>query len=245
MMKILRLLSVAALLLVIGLVSAQDAEGIAYGDVVEGEMTEDEFEFNYTFEGSEGDVIIVSFRPVEEFGDLDSPIIIITDADGDAIADTTDTFVFGNLIVAAELEDDGEYNIFLTRADGDSGESVGEFTLELINLPILEVGSPLEEEETDSDSRSQYYAVKSEEDWGISYLKLDGSMEIEVTVNTIDSSSAALTAIASVDGDLLTEAAIGIFDGGETYVVSIGEPLFAFNFDTVDAEYSLELLTFE
>ncbi|MBC8170679.1 MAG: hypothetical protein H7X77_03370 [Anaerolineae bacterium] len=245
MTKLLRLLSVAALLLVVSLVSAQDAENIEYGDVAEGEMTEDEFEFNYTFEGTEGDVVIVSFRPVEEFGDLGSPIIIVTDEDGDTVADTTDAFVFGNLIVAAELENDGEYNIFLTRADGRSGDSVGEFTLELINLPILEVGSPLEAEETDSDSRSQYYAVKSDENWGLSYLKLDGSMEVEVAVNTIDTTSASLIEVASVDGDMMNEAAIGIFEGGDTYVVSIGEPLFAFNFDTVDAEYSLELLTFE
>lgn len=245
MTKILRLLSVAALLLVASLATAQGGEAIKYGEVVKGEMTEDEYEFTYTFEGSDGDVIIIAFSPVDEFGDLNSPIIVLTDPEGDTVADTTNNFVFGSLIAAAELKDDGEYTLLVTRADGKSGESVGEFTVEVVNLPVLEAGKPLTEEETDSESRSQYYAVKSEDDWGLSYLKLDGTMEVEITINTINTSGANLSPVASVDGDLLTEVAIGIFDGDETYIVSVGEPLFAFNFSKVKAEYSLELLTFE
>lgn len=244
MLKALRLMFVLLLVIAGSLTVVYAQDSIGYGDIVEGEMTEDDYEFEYTFEGSEGDVVLVVFRPVEEFGDLSSPIMMLMDASGDTVADTTDQFVFGELNLAAELPDDGEYTLLVTRADGASGESLGEFTVELLNLEVLEAGSPVEDE-TDSDSRPAYYAVKTEENWGLSYLKTDGTMETAIMVNTINDDNASLNEVASVDGDMLTEAAIGIFEGGETYIVSVGEPLFAFNFNTVEVEFTLELLSFE
>jgi hypothetical protein len=243
MSKFIRLLSTAALLITafgLSVFSVHAQESVEYGDIVEGEMTNDEFEFEYSFEGEEGDVVVIILTPVELYDELINPIMILENPEGDTIGDTTDAFVFGGpLILAAELDQSGKQTLFVTRQDKEDGESVGEFTIEFILLEVLEVDEALEGE-LKSESRAQYYAVKTDNDFAINWIRGDGDMLVRVSVNEIDNSN-GLTEIGGADGSQLTEVAFGIFEGGETYIVSIAEPLFSFSFEET-VEYQIVLL---
>ncbi|MBC8099581.1 MAG: hypothetical protein H7Y11_09065 [Armatimonadetes bacterium] len=249
MLKALRLSALLALVLASLLATTVRAQDAAeYGDVFEGEMTEDEYEFEITFEGEEGDIIALVLTPIiaeDAFiSDLTSPIMML-EFDGDTVADTTSQFVFGGpLSLVTVLEDSGEYTLFITREDGSSGDSVGEFEVAFNSVEILEIEEPVTGS-AETDGGVNYYAVQSDSDWGISYLKADGDLDVEIAINRLDENSSGLTRVAYASGSELTEAAFGILEGGDVYIVTVGEPAFAFSFSPEDAEFQLELLPFE
>ena len=41
---------------------AQDATPIQYGEIVNGEITEDEYEIAYNFSGTQGDIVVIEMR---------------------------------------------------------------------------------------------------------------------------------------------------------------------------------------
>lgn len=130
-------------------------------------ITSDEFAFEYTFEGGEGDVVVVEMRRTNTDEDMTRPEIHLLDSEGEEIATTAETFSYGAAVLVAKLTDSATYTIVATRNDDADGDSVGEFELELIQPTMLEAGADLIDGEIDNDARDQYY-----------YLPADG----EVTV---------------------------------------------------------------
>jgi hypothetical protein len=221
---------------------AQAQDTLGYNDPVTGEMTVEEYEFTYVFTAKEGDVVIIEVNPVEILGDLDDPIIILTDPSGSVVADTTDSFSFGRALVAVELSEGGDYTVTVTRADGAEGESVGEFTLEVIRAEQLVFGEVVTGS-TDSDSRDQYYYVNADQEFGIAYRRTDGDFSPELKVSVFRSRDFGLDDAAVAYGSEMEGAVLISFDAGKTYIVSLGEALFDFNFRTVTADYELTLIT--
>ncbi|MFN8375857.1 MAG: hypothetical protein U0694_23665, partial [Anaerolineae bacterium] len=61
-----------------------DAIEIAYGDVVDGEISNDEFEVNYVFSGSEDDLVMIEMFPEPGTYGVD-PKLQLKDDDGDVL----------------------------------------------------------------------------------------------------------------------------------------------------------------
>lgn len=243
-MKLVRFVSLFALLIALlgaALVQAQDTEEIEYNSPIEGEFTEDDFEFAYTFEGSEGDVIIARVDPVETFGDFDNSILILEDPDGDTVFDTTDGFSFGRSQAAAQLEEDGEYTLIVTREDGEDGESVGEYILEVILAEELTFDDTVSGE-VSSEGREQYFYVLSDDDFGLEYVR-DGDFAATVTVNLIgDEERGSFDDVASLGGEEVEAGILYNFDSDTLYVITVGRGLFQLIFDNVESEFELTVV---
>ena len=113
-----------------------------------------------------------------------------------------------------------------------------------ISLPLLEVGE-LVEGTVSTETNAAFYAVRSDSPWAVSYVKADGDMDVELTVNRVTRRVGVLEEVALVEGEELSEVALGIFEEDETYIIRLGEPLFSFTFNEEEADYTLEILTFE
>ncbi len=111
--------------------SAQDVPGgpIAFDQTVSGEITSDAYRIAYTFEGSAGDVIMITMRAVVQ--GLDSYLELLG-PDGTLV--TQDDDGAGNLnslVGPYTLESNGTYTIVATRFGGSTGMSIGQFQLRL------------------------------------------------------------------------------------------------------------------
>ena len=107
--------------------SAQDA--IEAGDTVTGELTEDTFAVEYTYEGKADEVVVITLAPVDVLGELNNPAIIVRDEGGD---DLLRYDGYGSSTVVVLLPEDGEYTIVATRTDDAAGTSIGEYTLTVV-----------------------------------------------------------------------------------------------------------------
>lgn len=213
-------------------------EPIKYGQTVKGEITNRNFEIPFDFKGSEGDVIIIEMSPVDLLGDLNSPQIILLNEEGDVVGDTSGIFSFGTTIFVTQLENDGTYTILATRSDGRSGDSVGEFTLALIQPEVLEVNTPMEGS-IKSSGGSNYYLIKAgSEDVAFTYSKTAGKFAPDVTVNVIGDYF-SLDSIITINGTELTNARVSLPSRPKLFIIKVSEALFDFNFETVSADYNV------
>ncbi|MCC6896949.1 MAG: hypothetical protein IT321_29290 [Anaerolineae bacterium] len=224
------------------LANAQNGnETIEYGQTVTGEITNRNFEIPFDFTGSEGDVIIIEMSPVDDLGDLNSPQIILLNEDGDVVGDTSGSFSFGSTLFTTQLENDGTYTILATRSDGRAGDSVGEFTLALINPERLEANSPLEGS-ISSSGGSNYYLVEVEgSDIAFKYSKTDGEFAPDISVNVINDYY-GLDSIITLNGDALSDAQVALPSRPNLFIVKVSEALFDFNFETVSADYEVTVI---
>lgn len=234
-------LMLMALLCAASLVSGQDVDTIEYGESVTGELTDREFEIAYEFTGSEGDVIVIYMAAVDTLGDLNRPELLLLNSENDVVADTADAFTIGEILLAAELEAEDTYTILATRQDGRAGDSVGEFTLDLIKLPVLELDKEVSETISSEDS-DQYYAIRSDSSTLVlSYLKLSGTFSPMISINVIND-EAGLDEVVVLQGSALERAAVNVPSEPGLYIVTVGEAPFDFNFNEVEAEYELMLV---
>lgn len=230
-------------LLVFGLFSVKaQSNVISYGDVVNGEITDDNYEIEYTFQGKQSDVIIARLEPIETFGDLDNPELILLRPNGRVLIDTTKAFNYGRAFLVGELPEDGEYTLIASRRDGRAGDSKGEFSLELL-LPQLITEERSVSNEVSSDAGDQYYVVRMSSPFGVVYQKTGGQFFPKVAVSILDAPKGGLQEIGVHSGDELTIGALGMFKSEIIYVVSVGEAPFDFNFRAVTAEYALSFLS--
>lgn len=219
--------------------TAQDTT-IEYGQTVTGEITNREFEVPFDFEGSEGDVLIILMAAVDTLGDLNSPEIILLDEEGEIIGDTSGAFSINGALLAIELPASGNYTILASRVDGRAGDSVGEFTLELINPPALTLGEPMTDT-ISSEGRSNFYVIHNDgTDMTLSYSKQEGDFSPQLGINVINEDY-DLRSVVSVGGGELVTATVNVPTTNDLYVVSLEEALFDFNFDEVTADYELTL----
>lgn len=218
---------------------AQDdgSNTIEYGQTVVGEITNREFEIEYTFAGAAGDVVVIEMHQVDVLGDLNRPVIMVLDPDYNPLWDTGS---YGSAILAAVLPYDGEYVILATRSNGRAGDSVGEYTLTVSNLPVLEPEVPVEGEV--SSKGVVYYAVDATAGpFTINYVKTSGDFFPEVLVNDI--SEGELDDIASMSGAVVsgTMTIDPAYASNDVLVILLHEALWDWNYDEVKAAYTLTI----
>lgn len=236
MKRLMILLTMISMFVSVALVNAQDV--LEPGATLEGEISDASFETEYTFSGTADTVIIVEMLPVEDFGDLTSPQLILIDSSGSVVVDTIDNFDYAEAILVTQLPEDGDYTLIATREDGRSGDSVGEYTITLLIPEVLEVGGKVSGFAS-SEGRPQYFVVNSEDDFVLRYSKNAGDFNPEVAVGILNDSMSGTDEFASAYGQL-DNIAMGNIEAG-LYIVQIQEALFDFNFDEVTADFNLSV----
>jgi len=220
------------------IVYAQDTTTIEYGQQVSGEITDRNFEVPFDFEGKEGDVLIAEMKPVDSLGDLNSPELILINSEGDTVADTSGSFSFGGALLAVQLPTNDTYTILASRSDGRAGDSVGEFTLALINPTILKPKESLTGTASSAEGATYYMIESGKAPYNLSYQKLDGEFSPEVSVNVINEEG-GLSSVINLNGSFLSNVQVSIPESEVPIIVKISEAAFDFNFDEVTAEYEL------
>jgi hypothetical protein len=225
-----------------GIASAQDdAIPLSYNDPVSGEMTDDAYEFTYTFTGKAGDLVILRASQITALSDFDNPVLTLDGPDGEPIADTTGSFRIGSALLAVQLEADGQHSVRLTRQYGPEGSTAGEFTMEAILAVFLDAEFPVEGR-LDPNGREQYYAVNVDFDFALGITITRSGVPLALAVNVLDQRSSGLSSIASAGGSAMTEATIGVFDAKALYIVTVDKPLFSFSFGAGPADYVIDLI---
>jgi hypothetical protein len=234
-MKQIRVILLLMALLLATVAGVQAQEQLEPGVAAEGTISNETTENTYTYDAAAGEVVVLQLFPVDILADYDEPMIVIQDDSG---AEIMRRESFGETTAVWEFAEEGTYTIIASRADEDS---VGDYTLTLISPQELAMGDVIEGT-TDSDTQV-YFVYRADEDF-ILYFARDGEFAPEVTVNSIDTdiTPGSLDVTGVMGGGSLTEGAIGIFDGGETHIIKLGEALFDFNFGTSETDYLLEII---
>ena len=229
-------------LLMVAPVAAQDSRPLAFNETLADEMTDDVYEFVYTFSGKAGDVILLEFD-TDILNDLDNSRLLLQGPNGRPLAQNDG---YSTNHVFAELGSDGEYTVILTRPDGADGSDVGEFSLGLYLVQEVEIGSVINETVTSADSE-RFYVYRGANSFYLAYNRDEGDFTPEVTVNSIGrfGDDGQLKPLASLTGELLSLGNIGTIFGEDTYIIRVGGQLFSSSFDETSATFTLEVLDAE
>lgn len=235
MMKQIRIVLLLMALLLATVAGVQAQESLEPGVAAEGTISEEMTENAYTYEAEAGEVVVVQLFPVDILADYDEPMIVIQDDSGTELMRRES---FGRTTAIWEFTEAGTYNIIASRADEDS---VGDYTLTVISPQELAMGDVVE---GTTDNDTDVYFVYRGADEFIVYFARDGAFAPEVSINTIDTdvTPGSLDVVGVMGGGSLTEGAIGVFSGEQTYVIKLGEALFDFNFGTNESDYVLEIV---
>lgn len=195
--------------LVFGLpVAAQDGGNvptfIEYGAIVEGEITNQEFEVEYSFAGTAGDVIIVEMARVEG-SDLENPALLILNADFEVL---TSREGYDSVAVIYELPADGQYFLLASRSDGRAGTSTGAYELTLLSPPELLAGQPLEA--STSRESNEFFVIRTTENFSLRYTHNDGVFAPRINVAIVHAESGSMEVIAAMEGSKLGSGQLNI-----------------------------------
>lgn len=228
----------ALLVMGLGAVAAQDDRTpLELGEWVEGELTNNDYELKYTFEGKEGDIVLVEMQPKPGTYDLD-PYIVLRDSDGDVLGQNDD-FGYPLSVVVAELQADEQYVVLATRSGGSTGSSEGEFWLRVTVVDLVESGSELEatissvsEEDIPAvfvmrpEERGEYTITFSQE-----VSELYAALRLSPWVD--DSYESSLLSLESTAG--VSEASFTVeLDGGQFYILRVSRAFGSFVFDEME-----------
>jgi hypothetical protein len=228
------------------LVQAQDATSIGYGETINGEITDDEFEIPYTFSGTAGDVVLVEMRRANSDSGLYNAAVVVLDPSGSLIADSADYIAYEGAegIVALQLPEDGDYTVLATRDSGRSGDETGEYILKLFQLDVL--GKKPIQGEVTNETQDQYYAVLADGSFTVKYSVSSSNYAPLVDVNYVNEDGYFESA-GSLSGLRLDAGTVQIFaEAGQLYVVAIVADDLDYLFDEdVQVAYELSVSSVE
>ncbi len=161
-----RLLFLLWILLIALPVAAQRAVEIEFGETVEGEVDEDNPTDSYTFEGEEGQLVVISLTAVDNAYDT---FLVLQGPDDTEVA-VNDDVVGGNLnsrIGPLALPEDGEYTIVATSygyyySTTATAEGEYELTLQAVDARAIEYTQDVEGT-LDEDNPQAYFTFSGQE----------------------------------------------------------------------------------
>ena len=186
------------MVLAVATVEAKAPTAIAYGDVVEGEITAKVKEIDYTLSVTKGDIVVVDMRRSKD-SELYSTAIIVQDAAGNEIVNTTEDTGANNTVAGFTAETDGDYTVIATR--NKYSDTTGAFQLRPTAVKLLQSGDNVKGLVTNK-SADVYYALPADTDVKVSYLQTKGDYFLRFRIVVLDSTtSATLSASATaIDG---------------------------------------------
>lgn len=212
-MKYWMMMLVLLLSLVVVLPSAaQDGGTLSYGDVVTGELNDAMYEVSYTFDGTAGDLVMITFVS-DDYG-FDG-YLYLKDSVGITVTENDDASGLDPRIVL-ELPSTDTYTILATRLDGADGTGAGPYTLSLGIVEKINPGVPYSAEFDVADAYpvvafmvpdTGLYEVTYSQNGGESYpnFQID-LLEGEFVTNVLYMSAIKLqgaTVVTELDGFML------------------------------------------
>jgi hypothetical protein len=131
----------AALLLPAGIGFAQDGDQIAIGEEVSGEITNANYDQEYLFEGTEGDVVVITLTR-DLNADFD-PLLYLTTVENEILAQNDD-FSDLNSRIIFRLPATQTYQVVATRLSERSGYGEGTYTLLVEQAQTFSSGTVVE-----------------------------------------------------------------------------------------------------
>jgi hypothetical protein len=233
------LFMIAFLLIPVTMVNAQEA--LEVGTVLTGDITNAEFEVEYTFTGTAGNVVIINMPTKDEDGysnDLSGQIILL-DSSNAVIADTANDYNF-DVALVTQLPADDDYIVIITREDGRSGDTEGNYAVELIVPDVIGMGDSATGA-VSSEGNAAYYVINSEEDFVLLYGKSAGDFDPEISISTLNENNSDLEDYAAANGQL-SRVAMGDMEAG-IYIVKVAEGFFSYYFDEVTADFEISVVS--
>lgn len=208
------------------LVILLDGTELVSGAMVQGTITDEAYEQNYTFEGKANSPVVITMMGKDGDNGLQEPAIVLSDASGNKlVASANVEQAIGTKqtqIIAALLPADGVYMITATRKNARSGNAEGDY--------VLKLDSPANLNSTPSDSASdnnglwKWYQVRENKPFTVNYHHFAGDFYPEVRVFTLSKDS-ALQEIGRLTGDQLTRGQIGSYGAEPVYLVAVGKTI--------------------
>lgn len=200
--------------------AAQTQNNLDYGDMVEGQISNQAFEIVYTFEGQKDEVVVITMTSAQDSG-LD-PYLYLTTTDNTVISQNDDAFNL-NARIIMRLPESSTYNIIATRLGGRTGEGEGQFSLSLEDVPSTEgdinidgAASPTEQPPT------HIFVLDADGVYTITYSLSEGDYFPSLVLERVNNDEFYNDEIASLGADGLQTATIALnLNAGELYVLSI------------------------
>lgn len=208
--------------------AAQAPQQIAYGDTVEGEITNLGFETLYTFEGTAGDIVSIelSAATTNSF----DPYLYLTTIENQALAENDDASGLDSRIVS-QLTADGTYQIVATRREGRAGTGEGTYTLTLTKLESAALGTTLEGTAVYGDSLPIHIFIPAEAGvYSFTYSQVSGNYFPGVTISSYNLDFGYEEDIAQLSGRRLRGGTLILeAEAGQLYTVSIESSFYDFS----------------
>jgi hypothetical protein len=218
-------------------VQAKAPTSIAYGDVVEGEITADVTEINYTLTVAQGDIVVMDMRRSKD-SKLYSTAIIVQDPNGNEVVNTTEDTSANDTVTGFKADSDGDYTVIATR--NKYSDTTGAFQLRPTAAKTLQSGDSTKGL-VNNDTADVYYALPSSQDLKISYIQTKGDYFLRFRVKVLDSkNNASLYATASaIDGITLT---IGLKTEADLItLISVGADAYDFQNQDISSKFTLDV----
>lgn len=193
------LLLLIVLLVVPALVSAQDGQPITIGEVVSGEITNENPVDTYTFTGTAGQMIVISMTAPQ--GGLDSYLTVIAPDGSESSNDDSNGTL--NSTLPFVLPVDGTYTIRAARCCGEQAESGSQGAYELrvdsASIQALTVGASATVEISD-EQPSAYIALAAQpgQILRMEAVSVDGDALFMIDVR--DPSGVAINGVSQMEG---------------------------------------------
>lgn len=213
---------------------------IEYGDIVEGEITNAQFDQEYFFEGGAGDVVIVQLV-AGDLADFD-PLLYLTTADNEILAQNDDFSGYNSRIIY-RLPDDSEYMLVATRLGERTGSGTGAFELTLEEAQVSQLGVTIEGV-VESDELTAAHVFVPDEDgvYEIEYNHVRGDFYPNFVVQTIPTDATYYEDVASISGREIIGGTVRLsLEAGQMYVLTFQENYYSYSDTTTQAVYTINI----
>ncbi len=223
-MKTLRtigIIGVVLLMLSVTPLLAQEAEiGIAYGETVHGEITNQQFDVVYVFNGEAGDIVMINLIR-DETASFD-PYLYLTTPENDILARNDDFFSLNSRIIA-QLPNDGDFWIVATRLSERSGSGEGGYQLSLEQGRVGNVDSTIEGQVTlDDVPPTHIFIPETTGVYAIEYNHVRGAYFPSMVVSLISPDNYYEEDIAQISGRGLQGGTVRVqLEANSIYVLTL------------------------
>lgn len=240
MKKMILVLFLLAIIPPMAFAQGDERATIAYGEVAEGELTNADFDQEYIFEGSAGDVVIVQLV-AEENADFD-PLLYLATVDNEILAQNDD-FSGYNARIIFRLPDDGQYMIVATRLGERTGYGTGAFEVTLEEAQVSELGVTIEGVvRSDELTAAHVFVPEADGIYEIKYTHVSGDFYPGFVVQTIPDESTYYEEVASITGIEVLGGTVRVsLVADQIYVMSFQENYYTYSETTEQAVYTINI----
>ncbi len=210
---------------------------IAYGDVVEGEITAKITEIEYTLTVSKGDIVMLDMRRSKD-SELYSTAIIVNDEDGNEVVNTTEDTSANNTVAGFTATADGDYTVIATR--NKYSDTVGAFQLRPTAAKLLQSGDSIKGL-VNNDSADVYYALPANTDVKVSYQQTAGDYFLYFRIVTLDNKTSAIISASSTAIKGITWTVGMTTETDYMTLVSVGGNEYDLQHDDISSKFTLDI----